>query len=199
MNHSTFLNYPCRRATPADAQAMAELVNMAGEGLPLYLWSRMAAPGQSAWELGQERARREAGAFSYRNTIVREHNNAVVACLIGYPLEAAAAPTDYSQLPAMFVPLQQLEDLAPDTWYINVLATYSDYRGKGIGGELLTVAEAIAVDAGKRGLSLVVADSNLDARRLYERHGYQECARRPMVIEQWENAGTSWILMCKDL
>jgi len=51
---------------------MADLVNMAGEGLPLYLWTKLAAPGQSPSEVGQERARRESGAFSYRTTIVRE-------------------------------------------------------------------------------------------------------------------------------
>jgi len=31
-----------RRASVDDAHAMAELVNFAGEGLPVHLWSRMA-------------------------------------------------------------------------------------------------------------------------------------------------------------
>jgi hypothetical protein len=46
------LEAPFRRATQGDAQALAELVNIAGEGLPLYLWGKMPrparAPGRSA-------------------------------------------------------------------------------------------------------------------------------------------------------
>jgi ribosomal protein S18 acetylase RimI-like enzyme len=199
--HLQMINLPpsCRHATKADAFAMAELVNMAGEGLPLYLWSKMAAANQSPWELGQERAQRETGAFSYRNTIVLEHAGETAACLIGYPLTADASVPDYSKIPPMFVPLQQLEDLAPDTWYVNVLATYPSFRRKGFGQQLLQVADELAAGFGKRGLSIIVADSNLEARKLYERRGYGECASRPMVKETWQNSGLNWILLVKEL
>jgi hypothetical protein len=43
------LEPPFRQATPGDAPALAELVNLAGEGLPLYLWTSMAEPGESAF------------------------------------------------------------------------------------------------------------------------------------------------------
>ena len=186
-----------RPARPTDALAVAELVNMAGEGLPLYLWTDLAAPGQSPWELGQERARRESGAFSYPNTIVREEAGEVVTALIGYPLDDEPTPVDYADVPPMFVPLQQLEDLAPGTWYVNVLATYSQYRGRGYGAELLSVADDIARETGKRGLSIIVADANAGARRLYERCGYRERARRAMVKAQWQHPGTHWVLLVK--
>ena len=100
-----------RRAIPDDALAMAELVNMAGEGQPLYLWTNMAGDGQSPWDVGMERARRQSGGFSYRNKIVREESGKVVASLVGYPLDDDPAPTNYSDMPSMFVPLQQLEDM----------------------------------------------------------------------------------------
>lgn len=178
---------------------MAELVNMAGEGLPLYLWSNMAGAGQSPWEIGHERARRESGGFSYRNTIVREDSGRVVALLIGYPLDEVPTPTDYSDVPAMFVPLQQLEDMVPGTWYVNVLAAYPESRGKGIGTELLAVAEGIATRLSKRALSIIVADTNVDARRLYERCGFTEVARRAMVKDDWDHPGTDWVLLVKNL
>src|SRR5262245_41533083 len=56
-----------------DAPLLAELVNYAGEGLPLYLWSRMTEPGESAWDVGRRRAAREEGSFSYRNATIIEH------------------------------------------------------------------------------------------------------------------------------
>lgn len=172
---------------------------MAGEGLPLHLWSRIAGAGESPWDVGRNRARRESGAFSYRNAIVREQDDEVVACLIGYPLDDDSSPADYSEIPPMFVPLQQLEDMAPGTWYVNVLATRPAHRGKGIGHELLALAETIAADLGKRGLSIIVSDSNAGARRLYERAGYSELASRPMVKEDWESAGSNWVLLVKNL
>ena len=178
---------------------MAELVNIAGEGMPLYLWTEMAGAGESPWSIGQQRARRESGGFSYRNTVLREDSGSAVSALIGYPLPDAPEPTNYRELPAMFVPLQQLEDLVPGTWYVNVLATYPDYRGKGYGAGLLSIAEQLAADTSRTGLSIIVSDANTGARRLYERQGYAEIASRPMVKESWQNPGENWVLLKKDV
>lgn len=191
---------PLRVATPDDAPALAELINFAGEGLPLYLWRTMAAPGEDAWAVGRRRARREEGSFSYRNAIVVEADDGrVAACLIGYPLPDTPEAIDYEQLPAMFIPLQELENLAAGTWYVNVVAAFPEYRGRGYGTKLLELAEQIAVDRGCRGLSLVVADTNVGARRLYERCGYREQATRPMVKADWETQAQHWLLLVKPI
>ena len=191
------LRPPYRHATPDDALAMAELVNIAGEGLPLYLWTKMAAPDEDPWEIGQQRAKRDSGSFSFRNTIVGQVDDKVVCALIGYPLADTPKPVNYEEMPAMFVPLQELEDLVPGTWYVNVLATYREYRGKGYGSELLAIAEQLAVDTARSGMSLIVSDANVGARRLYKRQGYAQLATRPMVREAWENAGENWVLLAK--
>ncbi|HEX6103888.1 MAG TPA: GNAT family N-acetyltransferase [Alphaproteobacteria bacterium] len=190
---------PFRRATPEDAAAMAELVNFAGENLPVYLWAKMAGPGQSAWEYGRLRAQREQGGFSYRNAILVEAEDGRVAgCLIGYPLPRQPEPIP-PDLPAMFVPLQELENLAPATWYVNVVALYPEFRGHGWGSRLLALADRIAGDLGLSGLSIIVSDGNAGARRLYERCGYREAATRPMVKEEWESSGSNWVLLVKGL
>jgi ribosomal protein S18 acetylase RimI-like enzyme len=97
----------------------------------------------------------------------------------------------------MFVPLQELENLAPATWYVNVLAAYPEERGRGHGTVLLALAERIAAEAGIKALSIIVSDSNTGARRLYERTGYREIARRRKVKEDWSNPGTEWLLLVK--
>lgn len=188
-----------RKATQEDAPALAELVNMAGEGMPLYLWEKMAEPGQTAWEVGRLRAAREQGGFSYRNATVHDIDGQVASCLIGYPIERAADPSDYNDMPAMFVPLQQLEDLAVKSWYINVLATYPHYRGRGLASGLLSLAEEIAAQHGMNQSSLIVADSNTAAIRLYEHQGYDRIEVRPMAKEQWQNPASNWLLMIKTL
>lgn len=187
-----------RAATPADATALAELINYAGEGMPLYLWGRMAAPGQDPWEVGRARALREQGGFSYRNAFVAEIGDAVAACLVGYPLAETPEPIDPAT-PSMFVPLLELEALVPGTWYVNVLATYPELRGRGIGGELLDFAAKLAKQSSLSRLSLIVSNGNHGARRLYERKGYRKLDERPMIKEGWRNDGTSWELLAKDL
>lgn len=193
------LDPPVRAATPDDAAALTDLVHFASEGLALYVWTRIAGPAGDPWVIGRERARRETGSFSYRNAVVVEQPaGRVAAALIGYPLpDHPEAVTD--AMPAMFVPLQELENLAPGTWYVNVLAAYPDERGKGHGRALLGIADRLAAAGNRPGLSIIVSDANTGARRLYERCGYRETARRPKVMEHWQAAGTEWILLTKPL
>ena len=190
------LQPPFRRATPGDAGVMTDFVHFASEGLALYLWTKMAGPGGDPWAFGRERAGRETGAFSYRNTIVAEHDGRPVAGLIGFALPEHAEPIPET-MPAMFVPLQELENLAPGTWYVNVLAAYPEQRGRGYGGALLAVADRLAQDAGNSGLSIIVADTNTGARKLYERCGYREAGKRRMVKEDWQHPGIYWVLLTK--
>ena len=97
------------------------------------------------------------------------------------------------------MPLQELENLAPSTWYVNVLAVLPKYRGKGLGTQLLRLADETGRKLGKKGMSVIVSDANIGARRLYERCGYRETARRKMVKESWVNPGREWVLLTKPL
>ncbi|MGD9509697.1 MAG: GNAT family N-acetyltransferase [Geminicoccaceae bacterium] len=187
-----------RPAVPDDAPALAELIDLAGEGLPLHLWAGMAEPGETAWEVGRRRARREVGGFSWRNATMAEAAGSVVACLIGYPLPEASEPIDLMRTPPMFVPMEQLERLAPGSWYINVLATYPDFRGQGLGTRLIGHAGGLAAAAGCRGTSIIVADTNDGARRLYERTGHVERARRAAVKADWDGPVREWVLLVRD-
>jgi ribosomal protein S18 acetylase RimI-like enzyme len=193
----TKLKLPFRPGRPEDAAALVELVNFAGHGLALYVWERLKSPGETAMEYGRSRAARDSGAFSYANAVVAERDGQCVACLIGYSQPDEPEPIDYAEMPAMFVPLQELENLAPGSWYVNVLATYPEHRGQGLGLELLSIAEERARASGRPSLSLIVADANEDARRLYERFGFREAGRRPMIKESWTAEGRDWVLLVK--
>jgi ribosomal protein S18 acetylase RimI-like enzyme len=193
------LSPPLRMATPDDAAALAELVNMAGDGLPLYLWGKMAEAGEDPWAVGRRRARRESGSFSYRNAVLWEEGGRVAAGLIGYRLPDTPETIDYQTTPAMFVGMQELENLAPGTWYVNVIATYPEHRGKGIGTKLLALAEELGRETRANGMSIIVADSNSTARRLYGRAGYRGSTTRPVVKESWNSPAREWILLLKDL
>ena len=141
-----------RPAVKADASALAVLVDIAGEGLPAHLWSTLKAPGQSILEVGRERAAREKGGFSYRNAVVAEVDGEIAACLVGYRLDDPYDLGDLEQVPPLVRPLVLLEAKAPGSWYVNVLATFPEFRRQGIGMALLGIAEKKARDERSAGL-----------------------------------------------
>jgi ribosomal protein S18 acetylase RimI-like enzyme len=184
-----------RAATAADAEHLTQFVNMASDNLSLHFWRHSVGPTGDPWAYGRERAARDGGNFSYRNAWLAEVDGEVAACLLGYPADEPA-PVD-PETPAIFVPLLELEALAPGAWYLNVLATYEPHRGKGLGTTLLRKAEEIAKAAGHKTISLIAEDTHLDALRLYQAKGYHEVARRPVVKGDWQVDATEWILFVK--
>jgi ribosomal protein S18 acetylase RimI-like enzyme len=192
----TTFDGPFRRATLADVAQLAELVEFASEGLALCLWTQLAGRGGDPWQVGRSRVSAEAGGISYRNALIAEPSGKTVGAVIGYPLGHKAEPIEPA-LPALLVPLHELMNMAPDTWYVHALAAYPEHRGSGLGTALLAEAGKLAVDAAKPGLSLIVSDTNAGARRLYERNGFREVARRRMVKQEWRHPGSEWVLMTK--
>lgn len=187
-----------REAKAADAEHLVRFVNMAADDLPLHFWRKSVGDGGDALAYGKERAARESGNFSYRNAWIAEVEGAVAACLLGYPAEeepGQIAP----DTPAIFVPLLELEALAPGSWYLNVLATYGPFRGRGCGSALLAHAEQVARLAGRGSISLIAEDTHQEALRLYTAKGYREVARRPVIKGDWPVEANDWILFSKPL
>ena len=189
------LEPPLRVATEADARELADLVNFAGEGLPLHFWEGLATAGEDPWEIGRIRQRDKARDGQI---VVVDLGQGAVAGLTGYAIgpEPESVGDD---MPALFRPLQELENEAGESWYVNVLAGYPVYRGKGYGSLLLKVAEEIARDTDVRRMSVIVADTNPGARRLYERYGYGEVARRRCERGDWQTDTENWVLLIKHL
>jgi ribosomal protein S18 acetylase RimI-like enzyme len=186
-----------RRATKHDAAALARLVDLAGEGLPSWLWARSAEEGEDAFEVGRRRAAREEGGFSYRNAHVIEADGQVAGMLLGYRLPEPYEVGDLSDLPEVVRPLVELEAQAPGSWYVNAVAVFDAFRGQGYGTRLMDLAERLARDSGAGELSLIVAEHNDGARRLYERLGYEVLARRPGSSADGFSHEGDWVLMAK--
>jgi ribosomal protein S18 acetylase RimI-like enzyme len=186
-----------RPARPDDAPALVQIVEMASEGMVTHVWQGMAEPGETPRDVGLRRARRGEGSFSHINATLATLGGTVQGGLIGYAL-GGAQPIG-PDMPAMFVPLQELENLAAGSWYVNVLAVMPSWRSRGIGTRLLFEAERQARDSGCARLSIIVSSANAGARRVYERFGFEFRADRPMGKSGWENPGTHWQLLIKIL
>lgn len=180
-----------RPAGVGDAAALADLVNIAGDGLPLVLWEDLAEPGQTALEVGRARAARDHGAFSWCNALMAEVGGVVAGTVIIYlvPVDPEMPGPD---TPPVVAPLIELEALAPGTLYINVLAVFEGFRRRGVAASL--IAES-ARRAPPSGLSLIVADANAGARAFYAAQGFAEADRRPVVHGGWQNPAQNWLLL----
>ena len=188
-----------RPGAKADASALAVLVDIAGEGLPAYLWSMLKAPGQSILEVGRDRAARETGGFSYRNAILAEAGGEVAACLVGYRVDDPYDLSGLQEVPPLVRPLVLLESKAPGSWYVNVLATFPEFRRRGLGTALLGIAEQKAREQGAPALSVIVAGENEPAARLYKTAGYQTRAAEPIFAYPGCPHSGDWVLMVKAL
>lgn len=70
-------------------------------------------------------------------------------------------------------PLIFIKETTRDEYFLSNLVVKRHYRNKGIGEKMLHHAEELAKEAGFSKISLIVDLENQNARRFYDRHGYQ--------------------------
>jgi ribosomal protein S18 acetylase RimI-like enzyme len=189
-----------RPARKTDASDIALLVNIATHGGVVQSWANdiEAAGTYNPVELGRLRMLREDDAFNWRNVTMAEGDGEIAGMLLGYrePNKAAPLPAD---MPPSLAPIYELEAEAAGKWYISMLGVYGPWRGKGVGGKLLDVADAKCLETASSGLALITEDVNEGARRLYERRGFVVRSRRKMLrFPGGGPKGEDWLLMVKE-
>lgn len=194
----TYQNLNIRPATQNDAEDLVRLIIIAGDGLPLDLWESLREAGETVFDVGVRRAMRETGGFSYTNALIADIDGMPVAAAIAYRLPDHVESFDPASMPNHLVPLQELENLVAGTWYINVLATYETFRGRGIGQSLLKHIDTLAKKAGCSQASIITSDLN-PALRLYQREGFIELERRKVLKPTYTRSDNEWIVLAKSL
>ncbi len=185
-----------RKATPEDARTLAQLIDIAGEGIPHWLWSQSQTDGQSPLDVGETRAKRPSGGFSYTNALIAEEDGAPAGMVLSYAIETAPED-DPDALPLPIAPFVALEKQSVGTWYINALAVFAGKRNSGLGSRLLQAAENLAITNGSNALSIQVYEQNTGAVRLYRRAGYELAAREPVRLHPCQPYYTGDVLLLK--
>lgn len=188
-----------RPSVVADAGALAELLNLAGEGIPAFIWGQLAESGETALDVGAQRAAERKGSFSHGAAVVAEVEGQVAGMLLGYRLPDPYVTGDLQDYPEIVRPLIELEALAPGSWYVNAVATFEHCRGLGIGSKLMAAAEQIARKSTARRMSLIVAAENIRAKHLYEKLAYRPVATRAVIPFPGFAHGGDWVLMIRAL
>lgn len=188
-----------RKANKSDCNSIAQLALIAGEGFPAYFWGQSAAVGQDLLEVGAKNASSETENFSYRNTIVAEKDSDIVAMLLAYRLPEEKNAENLETLPELVRPLVELEQCVPGSFYINMIATLPESRGKGIGSKLLDIANQLAQEEGCDLLSIEVFEQNDGALRLYQKHGYEIIESRPVVPHECHPYDSNVLLLTREV
>ena len=173
-----------RPARKEDCYEIAQLYQISSDGVADYIWSQLAEDGEDLLRVGEARYQREDTNFSYQNCTIAEYEGKIAGMLVAYPMHVD--PDEEVDDPVL-KPYATLEE--DESLYVCSVSLYPEYRGRGWGRELMTVAEQKAKELGLGKISLIVFDDNVPAKTLYEKLGYLEKARaqvypHPMIVHE---------------
>jgi len=140
-----------RPATPEDAEIIARLANIAGEGFPAAIWGSAADHGQTAFDVGAEKAAHDTGVFSYKHATIAEVDGDIAGLAISY-INGDTPEVISEQTHPMFRPMIKLENEALETRYVSMLATFPVYRKAGVAQALLDAEETRPGPRGRLGI-----------------------------------------------
>ncbi len=191
---SELSEFTIRPAVKSECRTIAELYRISSDGVAEYIWTKLAEPGEDLLDVGQRRYEQEDSVFSYRNCSMVDRKGKIAGMIIAFP---TVIDDEYVESDPVLVPYSKLEE--PASYYICGMAVFPEYRGRGIGTQLLTLAEQHAHGHGLSKLSLIVFEQNEGAKRLYERSGFYQKAHEPVVPHRLIHFDGRAVLMVKDL
>jgi ribosomal protein S18 acetylase RimI-like enzyme len=171
-----------RPARKSDSWIVAELFEIASDGVASYVWSVLQAdqPDLPLLEIGRRRYEREGTPFSYQNCLLAEQDGEVRGMMHAYPVDAPTDPDPGDQpVDPVLKPYCELE--APGSLYIAGMAVLPGFRDQGLGTRFLEAARERARGLRRPELSLLCFAGNTGARRLYERAGFVVVDWRPVM------------------
>ena len=100
--------------------------------------------------------------------------------LHAFPMEGQPEQKEAGEpIDPVLEPYARLE--VPGSYYISAMAVFPEYRGKGLGAQMLKIAKDKARESGCREVSLLVFEQNQGAIKLYEHNGFGVIDRAPMM------------------
>ncbi|MCP5418963.1 MAG: GNAT family N-acetyltransferase [Gammaproteobacteria bacterium] len=183
-----------RKATAQDCRFIAELALIAGDGIPAYFWGKSQNKDQDIISVDASNASSETENFSYRNAHLAIVENAVAGILLAYRLPDSRYAKRIEDFPEFI-----LEQCAPNSFYINMLATQPQFRNKGVGTTLMSIVDKLALDTGCNLISIEVFEQNEGALRLYQCLGYEVVEHRNIIRHSCHPYTGRVLLLTKDV
>ena len=189
-----------RSGTADDATTLALLFDAAGRRIVSYFWSLYAAEGQSFFEFGRENIRtNDEGKSFHKNWKIAELDNKLLGAFFGFRVANPYPEINYDEEPEWWIPFLELEEIAAGSWLLQAISILPEYRGQGHAHALLARAEEEAKASGAKIITLQVEEINQIALKTYTSNGYEELARRELILFPFSKDKGDIILMGKNL
>lgn len=188
-----------RPARKPECRTIAELYRISSDGVADYIWTMLAEAGEDPLDVGERRYAREHTDFSYQNVTIAESDGTIAGMLAAYAMGPPAGPGDEFDfdIDPVLLPYHRLEQ--PLSYYVSGMAVYPEYRARGIGTQFMEHAFQQARARGLKQVSLIVFEQNAGAKRLYDRLGFRELTREPIVPHPLIRCGGDALLLVKDV
>ncbi|OXM83578.1 GNAT family N-acetyltransferase [Paenibacillus rigui] len=178
-----------RPATPEDAAATVPLILDAIQDIGYQLTG--AATHEEAVERLTYFFTREGNRLSYEHVLVKVLDRQIAGMILCYHGQHAKAIDQplldrlHELLPDREAVLDQEAD--EDEYYIDALAVSPQWKGRGIGTELISAAEQAARQQCYCKIALNVEQSNTRAQALYQRLGYETDKHRTIHGKRYDH------------
>ncbi len=169
------MTYSYGPAVKKDCVALAELINLASDGVVEYLF-RDLVPGVTPVQLVAQNLENIDTPHCYKSSIVARDGDDVVGMTLSYSADFHYISDEMRN----FFPPDRLEHLSDfyaarveNSWYLDTLGVFEDHRRQGIGEKLISLTKEKAADNGYNALSLIVFADNELALPVYKRTGFE--------------------------
>lgn len=193
-----------RDAAEGDARALAEVCIMAGHGV-MELFYEGLVPGKSVIDCVMARRILDRDSFATikRWRVATDGAGNFLGALNSMPHKVLMnAPDDPLLDEARLRPiagLLELEENAGESYYVNIIAVFTQHRGSGAGYALMLEAERRARQQNFRRMSLCTFDGDPGLVKFYRRQGFVTKDSRPMGTHPAIGATGNFVLMTREL
>ena len=192
-----------RSAGEGDAAALAELAIIAAHGILTLMYGSLV-PGKSVADIFIERRilnPKDVSALKHWR-IAEDEDHRMLGALNSFPFNVDA----YERLDPeiggdRLVPLAglaELEALATDMYFVNMVAVFPDRRRSGAGRALMAEADRLARASGFSSVGLCTFDADAALAAFYGKLGYVVRERRPLPPHPAIEYSGNWVLMVRE-
>jgi ribosomal protein S18 acetylase RimI-like enzyme len=177
-----------RPAEKEDCVKLAELINIASDGVVEYLFHNLV-PGMTSVQVVAHNLENDNYPHSYKSAVVAVEETDLIGMALSYPSSYHKVTDEMKS----FFPADRLEHLSPfyssrieKSWFLDALCVIESRRRNGIGEKLISLTKEKAVANGFNVLSLIVFSDNALAIPVYKRTGFE-------IVQKVELKGNEFI------
>jgi len=183
-----------------DCSRLAEFISIASGGVVEFLYHDLI-PGQTTLQILAGNLAADYAYHTFRDAIVAQYEQEVIGMSLSYPSHFHRISDGMRR----FFPADRLKHIknifasgVENSLYLDTLCVDQQYRGKGIGSQLIALTRDKARDQGINTLSLIVLADNTDAQKLYQRLGFEIVSHIEMDSHELiPHEGGAFLMKCE--